>query len=60
MVAFYYNYSLNEAIAHSPFEDKYKYYPSTLAYRLLSLVGATWDASERLTLIADIRDVVDQ
>jgi hypothetical protein len=60
MVEFYYNRSINEATTHSPFEVMYGYQPSTPADRLLSMVGATTDAADRLTLIADIRDVVNQ
>jgi len=38
----------------------YGYQPSTPADRLLPMVGATADSTDRLTLIADIRDVVNQ
>ena len=38
----------------------YGYQPSTPTDRLLPMVGATGDAVDRLTLIADIRDVVNQ
>ena len=38
----------------------YGYQPSTPADRLLPLASAIADASDRLSLIADIRDVVDQ
>ena len=40
MVEFYYNYSINEATSHSPFEVMYGFQPSTHADRLLSLTGA--------------------
>jgi hypothetical protein len=60
MVEFYYNCSINEAASHSPFEVMYGYQPSTPADRLLPLVGASADAADRLTLIADIREVVTQ
>jgi hypothetical protein len=38
----------------------YGYQPSTPADRLLPLTGATANATDRLALIADVRDVVDQ
>jgi hypothetical protein len=38
----------------------YGYPPSTPADRLLPMDGATADADDRLTLIANIRDVVNQ
>jgi hypothetical protein len=60
MVELYYNCSINEATNHSPFEATYGYQPSTPVDRLLSMVGATADAVDRLRLIADIRDVVNQ
>jgi hypothetical protein len=56
---YYYNYSINEATAHSPFEVIYGYQPSTPADRLLPLASATTDAYDRLTLISYIRDVVN-
>jgi len=59
MVEFYYNCSINEASTHSPFEVMYGYQPSTPVDRLLSLIGATANAIDRLTLIAGIRDVVN-
>jgi hypothetical protein len=60
IVEFYYNCSINEATAHSPFEVMYGYQPSALGDRLLPMTGATADAADRLTLIADIRVVVYQ
>jgi hypothetical protein len=60
MVEFYYSCSINEATTHSPVEVMYGYQPSTQADRLFPLVDATTDATHRLTLIANIRDVVDQ
>jgi hypothetical protein len=38
----------------------YGYQPSTPADRILPLVGAIVDAANRLTLIADIRNVIYQ
>jgi hypothetical protein len=38
----------------------YGYHPYTLADRLLPLTDSTADAADRLTLFADIRDVVNQ
>jgi len=60
MIEFYYNCFINEATNHSPFEIMYRYQPSTPADRLLPMAGTTADATHRLTLIADIRDVVNQ
>jgi hypothetical protein len=60
MVELYYNCKINEATTHPPFEVMYGYQPSTLADRLLPLASATTDATDRLTLIADIRDVTHQ
>jgi hypothetical protein len=36
----------------------YRFQPSTHAYRLLPLSGATAEVADRLTMITDIRDVV--
>ena len=60
MVEFYYNSSINEATTHAPFEVMYAYQPSILADRLFQLAGGATDAANRLTLIADIRYVVNQ
>ncbi len=60
MVEFYYKCSINEATTHSPFEAIYGYQPSTPADHLLPMAGATANATERLTLTANIRDVVNQ
>jgi len=60
MVEFYYNCSINEATTQSPFEVMYAYQPSILADRLFQLAGGATDAANRLTLIADIRDGVNQ
>ena len=60
MVEFYYNCSINEATTHLPFEVMYGYQPSTPADRLLPMAGATADAAHILTLIANIRYVVNQ
>jgi len=60
MVEFYYNFSINEATTHSPFEVMRGFQPSNLADRLLLLDGATTDAGDRLTLIEKIRNVVNQ
>jgi hypothetical protein len=58
MVEFYYNCFMNEATSHSPFEAMHGFQPSTHAYRLLPLTGATAEGADRLTMISDIRDVV--
>ena len=60
MVEFYYNCSIYEATSHSPFEVMYGFHPSTHADRLLPLDGATTEATVKLTMIKDIRDVVHQ
>jgi len=60
MVEFYYNYSINKATTYSPFKVIYGYQPSTPTDPLLPLAGATTDAADRFTLIAYIRDVVNQ
>jgi len=60
MVELYYNCSINEASTHSTFKVMYGYKPSTPADRLLHLNDATTYVVDRLTLIADIRDVVNQ
>ena len=57
MIEFSYKCSINEATTHSPFEVMYGHQPSTPANRPFPLVGATPDASDRLTFIADIRYV---
>jgi len=59
MVEFYYNCSFNEASQHSSLEAMYGYQPSTHADRLLPLItGVNADATNRLTLVLDTRDVV--
>jgi len=59
MAELYYNCLINEASTYLLFEVTYGYQPSTPADQLLPLTGATEDAAIRLTLIADIRDVVN-
>ena len=60
MVEFYYSCSINDASVHTPIEVMYVYQPSTAADQLLPLIGASANSADRLTLIADIRDVVNQ
>ena len=60
MVEFRYNFYINEATSHSPFEFMYGCQPSTPANRLLPLTGATAEAADRLTMITHIRDIVHQ
>ena len=60
MVEFYYSCSLNEATTLSTFEVMYGYQPSTPANHLLPMIGATADATGRLTLIANIRGAINQ
>jgi hypothetical protein len=58
-IELYYNCSINKDTAHSPFEVMYGYQPYTHIDRLLPLFGANTYVSDRLNLIAGIRDVVD-
>ncbi len=58
MVEFYYNYSINEATSHSPFEVMYEFQLSTPVDRLLPLTGATANATDRLTTITNTKDFV--
>jgi len=60
MVEFHYNYYINKASSHSPFEVMYGFQPSTPTDRHLPLTGATAEAANVLTMITDIRDVVRQ
>jgi len=60
MVEFYYKCFLNVATSHSPFEVMYGLQPSSHAYRLFLLIGATAEAVDRLTMITDIKDGVQQ
>ena len=60
MVEIYYNCSIKEASTHSPYEVMYGYQSYTPAGRLLPLISATAYAIVRLSLFADIRDVVNQ
>ncbi len=58
MVELCYNRYVNEATSHSSFEDMYGFQPSTIAYRLLSLIGAIAETTDIMTMIGDIIDVV--
>jgi hypothetical protein len=58
MVEFYYNCAINEASKHSPFEVSYGFQPSTPADRLLPLTGAPAPVADRLTELANVREVV--
>jgi hypothetical protein len=60
MVEFYYNCFVKEATSHSPLEVMFGFQPSTHANRLLPLTRATADATDRLTMITDIGDVIHQ
>ena len=52
---------MNEATSHSLFEVMHGFQPSTHAYRLLSLTGATPEATDRLIVITYIiRDGVHE
>jgi hypothetical protein len=58
MVDFLYTCSINEATSHSPFEVMYGFQPCIPADHLLPLSGNTAEAADKLTMIADIKDVV--
>jgi hypothetical protein len=58
MVEFYYNCSINESSKHSPFEVTYGFQPATHADRLLPLIGAPPLVADRLTEMANVREVV--
>jgi len=58
MVEFYYNCSINESSKHSPFEVTYGFQLATLADRLLQLTGAPALVADRLTKLANIREVI--
>ena len=58
MGEFYYNCSINESTKHSPFEVSYGFQPSTPANWLLLLTGAPAPVADRLTELANVREVV--
>jgi hypothetical protein len=58
MVEFYYNCSINASSKHSPFEVTYGFQPATRADRLLPLTGAPAPDADRLTELANVREVV--
>jgi hypothetical protein len=58
MVEIYYNCSINESSKHYPFEVTYCFQPATLAHRLLPLTSAPAPVADRLTELANDRDVV--
>jgi hypothetical protein len=60
VVEFYYNCTINESSKHSPFEVTYGFQPSTRADRLLSLTGAPALVADRLTKLANVREVVHE
>jgi hypothetical protein len=60
MVEFYYNFFINEATSQSPFEVMYGFQPSTFADRLLTLTGTIAEATDKLAMIAYIKDDVYQ
>ncbi len=57
MIKLYYNCSINEGSTHSPFEVSYGFQPTTLADRLLSLIGAPAHVADRLTEFTSVRGV---
>ena len=59
MVKFYYNCSIIESSKHSLFEvTYYGFQPATLADRLLPLTCAPAPVADRLTELANVREVV--
>jgi len=56
MVEFYCNCSIDEATSHSPLEVMNGFQTSTPADRLLPLTSATAEATDKLTIMRDIRD----
>jgi hypothetical protein len=58
MVEFYYNCAIKESSKHSPFEVTYGFQPSTPVDRLLPLTGAPAPVADRLTKLANVREVV--
>ncbi len=58
MVEFYYGCYINESSKHSPFEVSYGFQLATPADRLLPLIGAPTSVADRLTDLANTRDVV--
>ncbi len=58
MVEFYYNCFINEYSKHYPFEVSYGFQPATRVDRLLPLTGAPALVADRLTKLANVRDVV--
>jgi hypothetical protein len=58
MVEFYYNCTINESSKHSPFEVSYGFQPATPADRLLPLSGAPAPVADRLTELANVREVI--
>ena len=58
MVELYYSYSINESSKHSPFKVTYGFQPSTPTDRLLPLTGAPAPFADRLTELANVREVV--
>ena len=58
MVEFYYNRSINASSKHSPFKVTYGFQPATPADGLLPLTGAPVPVADRLTKLANVREVV--
>ncbi len=58
MVEFYYNCYINESSKHSPFEVSYGFQPATLGDILLPLSDALVHVADRLTELANVKDVV--
>jgi transposase InsO family protein len=58
MVELYYNCSINESSKHPPFQVSYGFQPATPTNRLLPLTGAPALVADRLTELANVREVV--
>jgi hypothetical protein len=58
MVELYYNCSINASSTHSPFEVTYGFQPAPSVDRFLPLIGAPALVADRLTELANIREVV--
>ena len=60
MVEFYYKCTINESSKHTTYEVIYGFQPATPADRLLPLTGAPAFVADRLTELANVREVVHE
>jgi hypothetical protein len=58
MVEFYYNCSISESFKNYPFEVSNGFQPATRVDKLLPLTGAPAPVADRLTELANVREVV--